>query len=137
MKKILGLLLAPLLYARYSFILFSPFAIYAMTKTNDYSTILEVWLFVWFVYAVFFGVIMGNFGIMHYWSKLWCKILRVKYEIIENDTSDEMYLFSVWSHPILKVKGKEYQLSIAVMGGNLYEEDDNIRRKAIIYYLFK
>lgn len=46
-----------------------------------------------------------------------------------------MHSYSVWSYPILSVNGKEYNLSIAVMGGNLYDEDDNIRRMAIVYSL--
>lgn len=72
---------------------------------------------------------------MKYWTLLWQNIFNVKYEIKGQWTSPMMHSYSVWSYPILSVNGKEYNLSIAVMGGNLYDEDDNIRRMAIVYSL--
>ena len=123
-RRMCGLIVMPFLYTRYSIVFFIPLIIAK-----------QEFIFLWFMYAVFFGFIMGNCGVMKYWTKLFQLIFKVKYSIIGQWTSDMMHSYSVWSHPILKVREKEYNLTVAIMGGNLYAVDDNLRRKAIVYWL--
>lgn len=123
-RRMCGLIVMPLLYTRYSIALFITLII-----------IKQEFIIIWFLYALCFGFIMGNCGVMKYWTKLFQLVFKVKYDITGQWTSDMMHSYSVWSHPILKVKEKEYKLSISIMGGNLYEEEDNLRRKAIAYWL--
>lgn len=123
-RRMCGLISLPLLYARYSIVFFIPLIIFQ-----------KEFIIIWFIYALFFGFIMGNCGVMQYWTKLFQLVFKVRYEIVGQWTSDMMYSYSVWSNPILKIREKEYKLSIAVMGGNLYEAEDNLRRKAIVYWL--
>ncbi len=78
---------------------------------------------------------MGNFGVMHHWTKLFQWIFKVKYDTPRQWASEMLHSYSVWSYPILRVREKEYKLKIGIMGGNLYENEDNIRRKAIVYWL--
>jgi len=127
-RRMCGLIAIPFLYARYSIIIF---IVITAIYWNEHWT--EMLFAMWGIYALFFVFVMGNCGVMKYWTLLWQKIFNVKYEIKGQWTSPMMHSHSVWSHPILSVNGKEYNLSIAVMGGNLYNEDDNIRRKAIVY----
>jgi hypothetical protein len=123
-RRMCGLISLPFLYTRYSIIFFIPLIL-----------IKQEFIIIWFLYALFFSFIMKNCGVMQYWTKLFQLIFKVKYEIVGQWTSDMMHSYSVWSHPILKIREKEYKLSIAVMGGNLYQEEDNLRRKAIVYWL--
>lgn len=123
-RRMCGLMVIPFLYTRYSIVFFIPLIV-----------LRQEFIIIWFLYALFFGFIMGNCGVMQYWTKLFQFIFKVKYDIVGQWTSDMMHSHSVWSHPILKVREKKYELSIAVMGGNLYEEEDNLRRKAIVYWL--
>lgn len=127
-RRMCGLISIPLLYGRYSFVFFLP-----MLFIDGIPS--EVFFIMWFIYALFFGFIMGNCGVMRYWTKLFEWIFSVKYNINGQWTSDMLHSYSVWSHPILQVREKEYMLSIAVMGGNLYNKEDNLRRKAIFYWL--
>lgn len=136
MKKIIGLFLVPFLYTRYSFLLFLPFLIYSISFNYNKETI-PFFLFIWFAYSILFAIIFGNFGLMSNWTKLIVKIFKINYKISGYWSSDMMYSFNIWEYPILIVKNKEYHLTISVSGGNLYEGEDNIRRKAIIYYLLK
>lgn len=127
-RRMCGLIAMPFLYMRYSFVFFLPILfIDEMPR--------EVFLIMWGMYALFFGFIMGNCGVMKYWTKLFEWMFGVKYNIKGQWTSDMLHSHSVWSHPILQVREKEYKLSIAVMGGNLYDEEDNLRRKAVVYWL--
>lgn len=59
-----------------------------------------------------------------------------EYEINGTWCNDSLHSYSIWYHPILKVNGNEHKLSIAIAGGALYEEEDNLKRKAIFYYFF-
>lgn len=127
-RRIFGLFLMPLLYIRYSFVFFLP-----LLFIKELGS--EAFFVMWFIYAIFFGFIMGNCGVMKYWTKLFQRLFKIKYTLGGQWTSDMLHSHSIWSHPILIVNEKEYKLSIAIMGGNLYEEDDNIRRKAIVYSL--
>jgi len=96
----------------------------------------ELFLFMWVTYMLFFGFIMGNCGVLKYWSKFIQRIFNIKYKTNGQWTDDMLHSFSVWSHPILVIHEKEYKFSVAKMGGNLYNEEDNLRRKAILYWLF-
>lgn len=128
-KYLCGLIIIPILYIRYSLILF---LIFYLTNKCE----LEKITILWFIYAVFFGFIMGNCGVMKYWTKLFVYLFNIKYDIIGYWSSEIIHSHSMWSHPILKIGEKEWKLSIATRGGNLYNEDDNLRRKAIFYWLF-
>jgi hypothetical protein len=127
-RRMGGLIAMPFLYMRYSFVFFLPMLFIEGIPS-------EAFFYMWFIYALFFVFIMGNCGVMRYWTKLFEWIFSVKYNINGQWTSDMLHSHSVWSHPILQVREKEYKLSIAVMGGNLYDEEDNLRRKAIVYWL--
>jgi len=123
-KRICGIILLPFLYARYSLLVFIPF-IY-MYGPN--------YIIAWFIYALFFLFIMSNCGVMNYWTQLFQWMFKVKYETNKYWSSEMIRSYSIWSYPVLKVRGKEYELSIAVGGSNLYDENVNIRRKAIFYW---
>jgi len=89
---------------------------------------------------------MSVFGLMKYWTRFLQKLFNIKYEISGYWLNDESYLFLLLSYPILflllsypilKINNKTYPTSIIVLGGNLYNEDDTLRRKAIFYWFFK
>lgn len=130
LRRILGLILMPFLYARYNFILFLP-----LLYIDGYTS--EMFFVCSFIYTLTFAIFMGNMGLMKYWTKLFVKILNVKYEILGYWTSDTIFSYNDWTFPILKVRDKEYKLMISIGGGNLYEKDDNLRRKSIVYWLLK
>lgn len=126
-RFILGFLIMPFLYMRYSFVLFLPILFYV--GINDFIVLM-------FIYNVFYGFIMGNIGLMKYWTKFLQNILNVKYNIKGEWKYGDMHTYNIWSYPILVVRNKEYKISLSVNGGNVYDKDDNIRRKAIVYWLF-
>lgn len=129
LRRILGIFILPFLYVRYSFIFFTPI-LFIENIPNEY------FLFLWFIYVIFAINVMGVFGLFKYWTKLFQWIFKVKYERVGYWMTEFMHSYSVWSHPIIKVRNKEYKLAISVMGGNLYEEEDKIRRTAIFYWFF-
>ena len=124
-KYIIGILLMPILYARYSIVLFTPLIL------NDLNFII-----LWMIYAIMFAFIMGICGVIKYWTKLFVWILRINYKVTGQWNSDSMYSFNIWWFPILNIGDKEYRLTISTSGGNIYEPEDNLRRKAIVYWLF-
>jgi hypothetical protein len=127
-RRLCGLIVMPFLYARYSFVFFAPILFID-------GVTYELFFVICFIYALFFGIIMGNFGVMHHCTKLFQWIFKVKYDTPRQWASEMLHSYSVWSYPILRVREKEYKLKIGIMGGNLYENEDNIRRKAIVYWL--
>lgn len=120
----------PFLYIRYSFVFFLP-----LLFIENISEGINAFIICWFIYAVFIAFIMGNCGVMEYWTKLIQHITGTKYEISDSYKNNYIAFNSVWSYKKLLVKGKEYKLEIAIMGGNLYDEEDNLRRKAIVYWM--
>ena len=127
-RRTCGLIALPLLYIRYSFALFFPMLFIDGVTGN------EVFI-IWSIYVLVFVFIMGNCEVMHHWTKLFAWIFNVKYDILGKWTHGMVHSNSVWAHPILKVRDKEYKLTIAVMGGNIYNEYDILRRKAIVFWL--
>ena len=103
---------------------------------RDVSNIIEMTIMLWSFYSVIFAFLMGNLGLMKYWSKLWMFIFNVKYEVTGYWSSRNLHSFTVWSYPIVMVNNKNYKLTLAVMGSNLYDEDDVIRRKSIVLSMF-
>ena len=73
-RYIIGLIILPLLYIRYSFILFIPLLLLSEIPTNNIYVL-------WFLYVLLFGFLMGNCGLLSSWSKLFVSILDIKYEI--------------------------------------------------------
>lgn len=139
MKKIIGILLLPFLYARYSFLIFIPFLIVLTIMYGEISLFLRLWFVVSFICGAFLSFVLGILGVLKYWTKFLVNVFKIDYKVVGNWTTSSAHSASLWSHPILELRGeknKKYELSIAVAGGNLYEEEDNIRRKAIVYYLF-
>jgi len=121
-RRIFGIFMIPLLYGRYSFVLFLP-VFFIDSVENDV-------FYIWFLYYITFSILMGNLGGMEYWTKLIQWVFKVQYEIIGHWG----YMHDLYSRPILKVRNKQYNLLISAMGGNIYEEEEIIRRKAIIYW---
>lgn len=126
-RRIIGIILLPFLYIRYTFILFIPLFFIIDIPTDKFFLI-------WFLYAVFFGFIMGNCGVMKYWTMLFEKIFKIEYDITGKWCNNTVGLGSIYSHPILKVRGKTYNVTLTKMGNALYEEHHNLRRKAIFLW---
>lgn len=125
-NKIICILIMPLLYIRYALVVFFTISIIANS---------EKLFIIGLLYALIFGFIMGNLEGMELWVYIFKKILKVKYRV-KNYRSLIMHSHCVWSHPTLIIKNKEYEISVATSGGNLYEASANICRKAIVYYLW-
>lgn len=129
-KIIIGILLLPLLYARYSGVIFLLIGIFT-------PLLFEHLFMAWIFYSAWFVIFMGSARLMKYWAGLWVWIFRIKYSDEWDETPDVMHSASVWSHSILTVDGREYKVSIATMGGKTYDEDDHFARKAVIYSLIR
>jgi len=130
-RILMGIIILPFLYGRYSFILFLPF-LFIYPWENGSAAFLTFSL----IYSLFFGFIMGNLEVMNIWTKMFQRIFNIKYERKGDWTSNALHSFSTWSHPTIVVRGKTHKLAIKEMGGNLYNLDASIRRKAIFYWFF-
>lgn len=127
LKRTLGLILLPFIYARYSALFFIPLLFHYGFRGDLIG--------VWFFYLVIFGFIMGNCGFLEIATKILQYFLKIKYEVTGQWTSNMAHSYSYWQHPTIKVNDKEYNLSIAIAGGNLYDYEDAVRRKAIWFWI--
>lgn len=136
MKKVLGIILLPVLYARYQFVFGMAFAHFFVQGIPDVKSFFLCSAICWFFISLFYAFLMGNFELMKYWANMWARIVRLKYKRTGTWTTGMIHSFSAWDHPTIQIEDKSYDLSVAAMGGNTYEADANITRKAIFIYLF-
>ena len=128
LKKIgmalIGIVLLPLMYIRASSLFYVPFMWHYGTD----------FLILWFVHCIVLGNLMGTFNLLNPLTNIIQRIFKIDYAVVDYWGCDIMHSFSVWSHPVLKIREKIYFISIPIMGGNLYEKDALIRRIAIVYW---
>jgi hypothetical protein len=137
---ILGVILLPFLYGRYGILVVAPLVFWLFQADQGWKehdiNMFEVMGAFYFMWIVFYGVLFGNCRVMNSWTKMWHKILGIEYTYKGQWTTDMMHSFSVWTHPKIEMKGKEYNFSYARMGGNLYDWEANMRRTLILKWLF-
>lgn len=123
---LIGIMLLPLMYIRVSVLFYIPFMWHYGTD----------FLILWFVHCIVLGNLMGTFNLLSPLTKIIQRVFKIEYAVVDYWTSDIMHSFSVWRHPVIKVRNNTYFLSVPAMGGNLYNEDVQIRRKAIVFWFF-
>ena len=136
---IFGVLLLHILHGRYGFLVIIPFVLWIYQDPTWRQSEVEIYQLVlafYFMWVLFYGMLFGNCRVMNSWTRFWIKILGVKYKEKGQWTTDMMHSFSVWTHPLVEIKGKDYKFSYARMGGNLYDSDANMRRSIIFKWLF-
>lgn len=124
LKRLLGLILLPFLYARYTFVFFLPLL---FTKWG-----FGMFVFCWVVFASFYSVLK----IMVPVSKLIVWYFDIKYKEIGQWCRPMMHSASVWSHPIVRINDRAYHFSYTTMGGTMYEGEEKLRRLAVHTWLF-
>lgn len=140
-NKILGILLFPLLHATASFFIIFPFSIWFWLKHGakipaDLGNLIGVSIICWIGYACLFSFIFGNCELMKPLTKWLLKVFKVKYIYKGEWEQEMMHSHCIWIHPWIEIKGKEYKLSFASMGGNIYDAQANLRRKILFIWLF-
>ena len=135
-RIIAGVCLMPLLYARYGLLVLITLAI-IFIPNDENDSLTGVIMFIVMGYGSLFMLIMGPARLMKHWAGLWVWIFAIKYDVGFSDRPDVMHSASVWSHSVLKVDGREYETSVATMGGKTYEEEDHMARKAVMYGLIR
>lgn len=138
-NKIVGILLLPLLYIRWSFLLIMPICIYIKTIDNTATVgdLIGLGFLGWIIWGIFFGFIFGNCEAMIPITKWLHKVFKVEYLDKGSWESNMVHSHSMWIHPIIEIKGKEYKFSFASMGGNTYDSEANLRRSILFTWLLK
>lgn len=126
-KWVVGVLIMPLLYNRYSIVFFLLLLLYFQSENL---------LFASFIYSLLFAFLMGNLGLMKYWLKIFQYLFSVEYAVIGRWNSTITHSHSTWGHPTILVKSKIHEVTVVESGGNIYETEDCLLRKAIFYTLF-
>lgn len=134
LRVIMGIILMPVLYARYSFVFFLLLLPRASSE-YDYPSVFSFCL-MWIIYVIIFNLIMGHGDLINKLLKLIQKVFAIEYTLDGRWNRSDTYSFSHWHYPVLRVRDKKYNLRIAVMGGNTYTKESNILRKAIVYWMF-
>lgn len=142
-NKLIGLILLPFLYARWSFILFLPWAIPALLNNTSCSTgeLLQGMFIVWVFYICVYQIVLGWGGPfkdnpMELITRWLIRILKVEYKECNEWHDPMMHSGSVWERDTIEIKGKKYTFSTATMGGNSYSGDSSLNRKILFTYLF-
>ena len=140
-KKILGIILLPFLFGRAGILVVGPFAYWVMQQPDFASgsgdtTAFELAGAFYFVWVIFYGCLFGNCNVMNSWTRMWHKILGIKFKQLGEWNTRDMHSFSIWRYPKVELNGKTYELSYAENGGNLYEWEANMRRTLIMKHLF-
>lgn len=130
-RILMGVLLMPFMYARYSPAFFLPILFIDIGGSN-----FEAFAIISFIYALFFSFIMGNLNVMNGYTKLIQRLLGVEYEEKGEWMKSVMHSHSIWTHPIIEVRGKDYECAFTEMGGALYDVEAKKRRFAIVRWLF-
>jgi hypothetical protein len=132
MKKVIGIFLLPFLYVRYSFLVVVPAVIVGIFKSWDVNVVCAFTTVCFIVFTFFSITFLLIF--LKYWTKLLIKVLKIEYKTESNWMSPVAHSGSVWSHPVLCINDKKFNITTSSSG--CYDEDISIRRKAIFYYLF-
>jgi len=134
---ILGVVLLPFFYGRYGFLVVFWFPLYLMNQGEiDFEIMWQMTLSISVMWSMAFWMLFGGCNVLESWTEWWMEILGVEYEYKGQWTTDMMHSFSVWTHPIIEIKGKEYKWIFARMGGNRYESDAVMNRRIIMNWLF-
>lgn len=128
LRRILGVVLTPILYSRWSVVLIPILLLMGI----PHDAVIPLWFF----YTVFSVNIMGIFGLLNPITKLIQRLLKLEYTEGRDWSSKMMHSANIWSHPTLIIEGREYKRMFSVAGGNIHDEDVSIRRDAIFTYLF-
>ena len=134
MKKILGIILLPLLRPSWFFLVILSTLLFKKPVNMNWSDYSFVALMMSIIPAAVMGFIYGNCGLMNPISKGLVKLFNCEFEY--SYRNQMLHSHCVWESGVLKMKGKQIDTSIVSMGGNLYEPDTTIRLRVIFWYLF-
>ncbi len=143
-NKIVGLLLKPLLYARWSFVYTVPLLLVLVSNipsgttdtTKEIENFLSMMFFMHFLYVAVFGFVFGNCEAMSPITKWLLKVFKVSYTRSYTWQKSDMHSYSAWEYPIVVINGKKYGFSIKTMGGAVYDSEASLQRKVLFTYLF-
>ena len=140
--KILGIVLRPFLYARWSFILFLPWFIPSLLNNDSCNSGPIIWgmFIVWVFYICVYQLVMswgGPFETnpMEKITKWLMRILKVEYKNCRDWHDPMIHSGSVWNRDAIEIKGKKYSFSTPSMGGNSYSYDSSLNRKILFTWL--
>ena len=133
-NKILGLVLLPLLYVRWAFLLFLPICIYFMItdETVNIDGVIYFILFFWSIWGIIFSVLFGNFEIMTPVTKWLHKSFKVKYTYKKQRNKDTLL-----SYFLVEINGKEHKLAFLDSWINMYDTEASLMRKILFIWLFE
>ena len=136
-KKIIGLVLLPFLYARWSLIFIIP--IYFILRNNsgvDTEDLLIASLVCWWCYYLVRFITIGNSAAMERITKWLMRILKVEYKKLNEWHNPTIHSGSAWERDAIEIKGERHLFSTATMGGNIYTYRASFNRKILFTYLF-
>ncbi len=127
-RKLVGLLCLPILFNRvYSLIIL-------VLSLCFWNYPIDELLFFAFINFICFAFIMGICGGLNYITEFLVNFLNIKYTMHTNSSYTACACF--WNNITFSVNEKTFNTTIPVLGGNLYDAETVIKRKAIIRFLF-
>lgn len=128
--------LLPLVFARYSlFLVFPLTVIIFLIFGYSFHYIFYGVVTYMFIYNIVFVLLMSKFKLMKKWTDFLIKRLKIEYNVDDTWKDSASYFGILNEYPILKIGDKEYEIYLTTTDSNLYDREENIKRKAIHLFI--